>query len=61
MKQSSDKRTLDIEDIILWPDTSWCYRYELSEFSSGKSDDYSVIYVGTSAYNQFISKEVNLK
>lgn len=53
MKQSEDCHTLDIEDIIIWPDNSWCYRYELSEFSSGKSDDYSVIYFGTDTYNQF--------
>ena len=33
----------DIEDVIMWPDDSWCYRYELEEFQQGRSDDYRVI------------------
>lgn len=31
------------DDVFLWPDDSWCYRYELSEYSF-KSDDYEVVY-----------------
>lgn len=30
------------EDIILWPDGSWCFRYELPEMNH-KSDDFEVI------------------
>lgn len=36
----------DIEDIILWPDDMWCYRYELAEMTH-KSDDYLIIKYGT--------------
>lgn len=31
------------DDVFLWPDDSWCYRHELSEYSF-KSDDYEVVY-----------------
>ena len=37
---------LDLEDIILWPDGVWCYRYELKEMNH-KSDDYQIITYGT--------------
>lgn len=37
------------DDVILWPDDSWCYRHELAEFNH-KSDDYEVLAVGASAY-----------
>lgn len=30
------------EDILRWPDGSWCYRHELPEMGH-KSDDYEVI------------------
>lgn len=30
------------EDIIVWADESWCFRYELHEHQH-KSDDYQVI------------------
>ena len=35
--------TPDPDDIIMWPDNSWCYREELEEFGRNKSDDYRVI------------------
>lgn len=35
----------DPEDVIKWPDDTWCYRSELPEFSH-KSDDYEVLYWG---------------
>lgn len=37
------------DDVIRWPDDSWCYRHELAEFNH-KSDDYEVLAVGTPAY-----------
>lgn len=36
----------DVEDVFLWPDGVWCYRYEVEEYSY-KSDDYEVVKVGT--------------
>lgn len=30
------------DDVIVWPCGTWCYRYELAEFSH-KSDDYEVL------------------
>ena len=40
------------EDIIVWPDESWCYRDELHEFTH-MSDDYRVIPFGTSEWATF--------
>lgn len=37
------------DDILLWPDGSWCYRSELSEHSH-KSDDYETFAFGSHAY-----------
>jgi len=31
----------DSDDIILWADGTWCYRYELAEYTH-MSDDYTV-------------------
>ncbi|AEH14019.1 hypothetical protein Sbal117_2298 [Shewanella baltica OS117] len=31
------------DDVFLWPDYSWCFRYELIDHSH-KSDDYEVVY-----------------
>lgn len=36
----------DIEDVFLWPDGVWCYRYEFEEMTH-KSDDYQIIKYGT--------------
>ena len=46
---------LDIEDILLWPDGTWCYRYELKEMTH-KSDDYGVLYFDSEEYNEFLEK-----
>jgi hypothetical protein len=32
-----------LEDIMLWPDGTWCYREELEEMLTWMSDDYEVI------------------
>lgn len=41
------------EDILLWADGTWCYRYEEHEFAH-MSDDYRVIPLGTNEHT-FIS------
>ncbi len=47
------------EDVLVWPDGSWCYRYEREEMYF-KSDDYFVIREGSEAYEGFIKKESGL-
>lgn len=59
MKQPKDKKTVDIEDIMLWPDGEWCYRYELSEFMKERSDDFRVIYLGSKEWCAIIGAGVN--
>lgn len=34
------------EDIFVWADGSWCYRYEIHEYGH-KSDDYEVLWYNT--------------
>ena len=58
MKQKEDAFTNDIEDVILWPDGSWCYRYELYEMKH-KSDEYIVIRASTPMYDEFFERVVN--
>jgi len=38
-----------MQDILLWPDNTWCYRYELEEMSH-MSDDYIVVPYGSLFY-----------
>lgn len=33
---------LSADDVFIWPCGTWCYRYELSEFSH-KSDDFRLV------------------
>lgn len=54
MKHKHDNKALDIDDIFVWPDGTWCYRYELSEYS-WKSDDYFVVFFGTEEYDEFFA------
>lgn len=37
------------EDIIVWADDTWCYRYELHEYMH-MSDDYLVLPEGSAAW-----------
>lgn len=41
------------EDVFVWPDGTWCYRHEASEFSH-MSDDYYVLYMGTQEWQDFL-------
>ena len=52
MKQTEDTHTVDIEDVMVWSDGTWCYRYELGEFKH-ISDDYTTLYFGTYKYIDF--------
>lgn len=45
----------DLEDILLWPDGVWCYRYESKDMTH-KSDDYGVLYFDSEEYNKFLEK-----
>ena len=60
MKHKHDNKTLDIEDIFVWPDGTWCYRYEKDEFAH-MSDDCAIVAFGTKEYDEFfelMNKEV---
>ena len=46
----------EIEDVILWPDGTWCYRHELVEYG-WLSDDYIVLEYGTTSWNNFLKEE----
>lgn len=46
----------DLEDILLWPDGVWCYRYELKDITH-KSNDYEVLYFDSEKYDDFINQE----
>ena len=43
----------DKEDVILWPDGTWCYRHELVEYGH-MSDDYTVLEYGTVRWDSFL-------
>lgn len=34
----------NLEDIMLWSDGTWCYRYEVEEMTH-MSDDYEILYM----------------
>ena len=46
----------EVEDIILWPDGTWCYRHELTEYGH-MSDDYVVLEYGTTSWSNFLKEE----
>lgn len=41
------------EDLIVWPDGSNCFRYELHEYG-WKSDDYEVVIPGSGVYQALV-------
>ena len=57
MKQVQDNKTVDMEDIFIWPDQSWCYRYEYNEVGESKSDDFYVLEFGSPAWIGFVNIE----
>ena len=46
----------DSEDVVRWPDDTWCYRNELSYYGY-KSDDYEVLYFDTAAWREFMDAQ----
>jgi hypothetical protein len=44
------------EDILIWADCTWCYRYELSEMNH-MSDDYFVLQSDSPNWLLFLEKE----
>ena len=46
----------EIEDIILWPDGTWCYRHGLTEYGY-MSDDYFVVEYDTIRWYGFLKEE----
>lgn len=44
---------LSPDDIVVWPDDSWCFRSELEEYT-WKSDDYRWILISDSKYDSFM-------
>lgn len=46
----------DIEDVILWPDGTWRYRHEQTEYGY-MSDDYIVLEYGTARWCDFLKEE----
>ena len=42
------------DDLILWPDGTWCFRSDLPMYSH-MSDDYTVVPVDTDPYEEFFS------
>lgn len=43
---------MDLEDIMLWPDGTWCYREDLEDYLSFLSDDFEVVPFGTPRWEQ---------
>ena len=42
------------DDILLWPDSTWCFRHELSQYSH-MSDDYETIKSDSGKWATFIA------
>ena len=42
------------EDLVVWPDDSWCYLEDLEEYT-WKSDDYVVVSVDDPKYNYYLT------
>ena len=48
----------NLEDLILWPDDTWCYRYELYEMNH-MGDDYEVLSYDSDEYNKFFKEQLS--
>ena len=46
---------LDLEDIFIWPDSTWCYRYEQGEMRH-MSDDYEILQFDSPEYNMLLEE-----
>ncbi|ECE6626378.1 hypothetical protein DRV69_24885 [Salmonella enterica subsp. diarizonae] len=46
---------MDSDDVFVWSDGLWLYRYEYSELTDRwRGDDFDILYVGTTEYNEFL-------
>ena len=43
------------DDIIVWPDGFWCFRYQLHEFNH-LSDDYQVLKDDSEEHREFLEE-----
>lgn len=50
-------RKIQSDDVCLWPDGSWCFHGDLSEYESWHSDDYQVVPAGTPEWAQLTEAE----
>lgn len=50
----------DLEDVCLWPDDTWCYRYELYEMNH-MGDDYEVLSYDSAEYNKFFKEQLAIE
>ncbi|EGC2195070.1 hypothetical protein H8900_001352 [Salmonella enterica] len=44
----------DSRDVLIFSDGSWCYRADYCAPDEWRGDDFDVLYVGTSDYNDFL-------
>lgn len=51
-RAEKDGLRIDVEDVLLWPDGTYCYRHELQEMTH-KSDDYVVLFAGSKKWKDF--------
>jgi hypothetical protein len=49
--------TTSLEDVILWPCGTWCYREDLEGYFTFKSDDFEVIAFGTPRWSEIIDEQ----
>jgi hypothetical protein len=46
----------DLEDVCIWPNGFWCYKYELHDTLFSRPDDYTVLKFDSKDYNEFFEK-----
>lgn len=42
------------DDVIIWPDLTWCFRSELAEYQP-MSDDYMIVFTISSSYEEVLA------
>jgi hypothetical protein len=53
MNTNPDEPKISLQDILVWPDGSWCFRDELIEMAH-RGDDYSVIPLDSPEWEKFL-------
>lgn len=49
---------MTLEDILVWPNGDWCYRYQHAEMSH-LSDDYDILWAESPGWLDFIDRLVD--